>query len=58
MLNYLAAVADEIRVYQSEVGRLETMGKAWGSADIRFVSERVKDKRNELRTSRRYGSPT
>ena len=49
MLNYLAAVADEIRVYQSEVGRLETMGKAWGSADIRFVSERVKDKRNELR---------
>ncbi len=56
MLNYLAAVADDIRVYQSEVGRLETMGKAWGSADIRFVSERVKDKRNELAPSRRYGS--
>jgi hypothetical protein len=49
MLNYLAAIADELRVYQHEVGRLETMGKAWGSADIRFVSERVNDKRNELR---------
>jgi len=49
MLNYLATIADELRIYQNEVGRLETMGKAWGSADIRFVSERVKDKRNELR---------
>jgi uncharacterized membrane protein YphA (DoxX/SURF4 family) len=49
MLNYLATIADELRVYQHEVGRLETMGKAWGSADIRFVSERANDKRNELR---------
>jgi uncharacterized membrane protein YphA (DoxX/SURF4 family) len=49
MLNYLAAITDELAVYQHEVGRLETMGKAWGSADIRFVSERINDKRNELR---------